>query len=80
MENKEEYGKAEQEKKSFDEARRDFLRKSLHAAYATPVIMSIMVEKASAAASRGLGVACSKPNVCKKDPRCWELYPDKCPP
>ncbi len=31
--------------------RREFLKKSLYAAYATPVIMSLLVEKASAAKS-----------------------------
>jgi len=36
-----------------NEARRDFLRKSLYAAYATPVIMSMFVEKANAATSWG---------------------------
>ena len=33
------------------EARRDFLRKSVYAACATPVIMSLLVEKADAAQS-----------------------------
>lgn len=34
-----------------DENRRDFLRKSAYAAYATPVIMAMLVEKASAGKS-----------------------------
>ena len=34
-----------------DMARRDFLRKSVYAACATPVIMSLLVEKADAAQS-----------------------------
>jgi len=38
-------------KGSTDEARRDFLRKSAYAAYATPVIVSMLVEKASAGKS-----------------------------
>jgi hypothetical protein len=33
------------------EERRDFLRKSAYAAYATPVITALLVDKASAAAS-----------------------------
>ena len=36
-----------------DEARRNFLRKSLYVAYATPVIMSLLAEKANAAKSWG---------------------------
>ena len=34
-----------------DERRREFLRKSAYAAYAAPVIMALLVEKASAAQS-----------------------------
>lgn len=36
-----------------DDDRRDFLRKSLYVAYATPVIMSLLAEKANAATSWG---------------------------
>lgn len=39
----------EQENQVTDEGRRDFLRKSAYAAYATPVIMAMLVNKASAA-------------------------------
>jgi len=45
----------EQEKQCNDEGRRDFLRKSAYAAYATPVITSMLVEKASAAKSWNSG-------------------------
>jgi hypothetical protein len=41
----------ERNKGSTDEGRRDFLRKSAYAAYATPVIMAMLVEKASAGKS-----------------------------
>ncbi|WP_291315482.1 hypothetical protein [Desulfuromonas sp.] len=34
-----------------DEGRREFLRKSAYAAYATPIIMAILVDKANAAKS-----------------------------
>lgn len=34
-----------------DEARRNFLKKSLYVAYATPVVMSLLVEKANAGGS-----------------------------
>ena len=34
-----------------DEARREFLRKSVYAAYATPVITALLVSRASAAVS-----------------------------
>jgi hypothetical protein len=40
-----------QEMSDADKARRDFLRKSVYAACATPVIMSLLVEKADAAQS-----------------------------
>ena len=39
-----------------DMARRDFLRKSVYAACATPVIMSLLVEKADAAQSWNPGL------------------------
>ena len=38
------------------EARRDFLRKSVYAACATPVIMSLLVERADAAQSWNPGL------------------------
>jgi hypothetical protein len=38
-----------------DEGRRDFLRTSMYAAYATPVIMAMLVNKASAAKSWNSG-------------------------
>lgn len=38
-------------KQSTDEERREFLRKSVYAAYATPVITALLVNKASAAFS-----------------------------
>ena len=43
--------KEKDNKQSTDEARRDFLRKSVYAAYATPVIVALLVEKASASQS-----------------------------
>ena len=41
-------GHKDSAKEVADERRREFLRKSVYAAYATPVIMAILVEKASA--------------------------------
>lgn len=41
--------------KGTDEARRDFLRKSVYAAYATPVIVTMLVNKANAAKSWNSG-------------------------
>jgi len=38
-----------------DTSRRDFLRKSAYAAYATPVIVALLVDKASAAQSWNKG-------------------------
>ena len=43
-------------------ARRDFLRKSVYAACATPVIMSLLVEKADAAQSWNPGRGTRPPN------------------
>ena len=43
-------------------ARRDFLRKSVYAACATPVIMSLLVEKADAAQSWNPGLGTRPPN------------------
>jgi hypothetical protein len=45
-----------QEMSDADKARRDFLRKSVYAACATPVIMSLLVEKANAAQSWNPGL------------------------
>ena len=39
---------------SIDETRREFLRKSVYAAYATPVIVTLLVSKASAAVSANI--------------------------
>lgn len=36
-----------------NQARRDFLKKSLYVAYGTPVIMSLLADKANAAVSWG---------------------------
>ena len=43
-------------------ARREFLRKSVYAACATPVIMSLLVEKADAAQSWNPGMGKRPPN------------------
>ena len=45
------YKQNRQEMSEAAEARRDFLRKSVYAACATPVIMSLLVERADAAQS-----------------------------
>jgi hypothetical protein len=45
-----------------DEARRDFLRKSVYAACATPVIMTLLVERADAAQSWNPGRGHRPPN------------------
>lgn len=46
-----------------DEGRRTFLRQSVYAAYATPVIVSLLVEQASAAQSKPPDhPACGRPN------------------
>jgi len=47
-----------------DAERRSFLRKSVYAAYATPVITALLVEEASAANSHNNG-RCS-PKWCRK--------------
>jgi hypothetical protein len=47
-------------------ARRDFLRKSVYAACATPVIMSLLVEKANAAQSWNPGQGNRPANSGKK--------------
>ncbi len=51
---KEEMTKDKNQEQKYDqkyEERREFLRKSLYAAYATPVIISLLVNKANAAES-----------------------------
>ena len=50
-------------------ARRDFLRKSVYAACATPVIMSLLVEKADAAHSWNPGVGRRQYNISKDHDR-----------
>ena len=52
-----------------DMARRDFLRKSVYAACATPVIMSLLVEKADAAHSWNPGLGKRPGNIYKEDDR-----------
>jgi len=49
-----------------DQSRRDFLRKSVYAAYATPVITALLVEQASAKAS-----ADDNKGQCKKAGGIW---------
>lgn len=51
--------------KSIDDARRDFLRKSIYAAYATPVILSLLVSNASAKNSLCPGGGTWDPNTQK---------------
>ena len=43
---------SDQNDKDLDRERREFLRKSVYAAYATPLITSLLVAEESAAASR----------------------------
>ncbi len=45
----------QEEHKVQDKERRQFLKKSIYAAYTTPVIMSLLVEKANAGGSSGGG-------------------------
>jgi len=44
-----------------DQSRRDFLRKSVYAAYATPVITALLVEQASAKKSKDDDFCAQKP-------------------
>jgi hypothetical protein len=63
----------DEEKKSkgvCDEQRREFLKTSMYAAYATPVIMSLLVEKANAGTS-------SNPHC--EDPAWIAEHPGVCP-
>jgi len=41
--------------KKTDQSRREFLKKSKYAAYATPLITGLIIEKAAAAGSSGTG-------------------------
>jgi hypothetical protein len=55
--------------KKVDDARREFLRKSVYAAYAAPVITALLVEQASAATSQNplcadVQWAANHPKVC----------------
>ncbi|MDG5466849.1 hypothetical protein P9J64_00780 [Deltaproteobacteria bacterium IMCC39524] len=56
-----------------DASRRDFLRKSVYAAYATPLITTLLVQKASAAAS---SAGTNNPNC--QDPVWSALRPGVC--
>jgi hypothetical protein len=51
---------------SIDDERRAFLRRSIYAAYATPLITALLVEEAGAAQSGNNG-RCS-PKWCRKHP------------
>lgn len=71
-----------QRQESCDERRREFLRTSIHAAYATPIIMSVLVERASAQSSvknpncADPVWACNHLNVCSPPPGgCGESQP-----
>ncbi|MHB8765323.1 MAG: hypothetical protein ACYDA8_13470 [Deferrisomatales bacterium] len=44
-----------------DEARREFLRRSVYAAYATPVLVALLVERASAKKSLPCPPFCPRP-------------------
>lgn len=61
------------EQQTVDEARRDFLRKSVYAAYATPVITALLVSKASAAAS-----ASDNRGQCQKAGGVWNPVTKSC--
>ncbi len=67
--NIEEDNNQEQEYDQRHEERREFLRKSLYAAYATPVIISLLVNKANAAESWNPGCG-RKPGNHGKNP--WD--------
>ena len=49
--------------------RREFLRKSVYAAYATPLSTALLVENASAANSNGNGAGSDR--FCEKHPEHW---------
>lgn len=48
--------------------RREFLRKSVYAAYATPLITALLVENASAKSSQGCTSSGYQPPWCQEDP------------
>lgn len=67
--------------KNHDADRRDFLRKSIYAAYATPLITALLVEEANAAPSctGRLARRCSRPrNFCRR--RCIRICGTICNP
>jgi hypothetical protein len=53
---------ANTEKENVDRDRRDFLKNSVYAAYATPLITILLVDAQSAAASPGCPKPCKWPN------------------
>ena len=55
---------AKTEQESVDNDRREFLKNSVYAAYATPIITALLVEEASAAASCPPGLV----DRCRNDP------------
>lgn len=61
-----------QQREACDRRRREFLRTSIHAAYATPIIMSVLVERASAQSS------VKNPNCA--DPEWAAAHPNVCGP
>ncbi|MCL7488971.1 MAG: hypothetical protein M8357_12455 [Desulfobulbaceae bacterium] len=77
MNDKKKSSQPKQEKDTFNAQRREFLRTSMYAAYATPVIMSVLVEKASAGSSGVVeknkncadpAFACSNQQACQPPP------------
>jgi len=58
---KENHKKTQEHRSEFDRSRRDFLRKSVYAAYATPVITALLVEQASAKKSKDDAFCADKP-------------------
>ena len=60
------------EPESVDENRRDFLRNSVYAAYATPLITMLLVDAKSAAASQGC------PDVIREKCESGELHGPPC--
>lgn len=61
----------ESDSDAVDKDRREFLRKSIYAAYATPLITALLVEEASAASSNSQGRGSA--DWCRR-------HPDKCAP
>ena len=64
--------KLSEEQPLADASRRDFLRRSVYAVYATPVITALLIEKANAAASQ------NNPNC--QDPNWAAAHPQVCRP